>query len=65
MTHKPVIERLADLMEENGWFGLAYLAAALEAPEASVSARLRDLRKAGYVVDRIYVKGGGYAYRIA
>ena len=43
------------LMQDGHWRTLREIADAVEAPEASVSARLRDLRKARfgrYVVDR-------------
>ena len=50
-----------------GWFTLAEMANMTGAPEASVSARLRDLRKAkfgGYTVERKYVERGLWAYRV-
>ena len=49
------------------WWTLAHLAETTGYPEASVSARLRDLRKAkfgGYNVERKYVERGIWAYRV-
>ena len=49
------------------WFTLREIAFSLNYPEASVSARLRDLRKAkfgGYNVERKYVERGIWAYRV-
>jgi hypothetical protein len=39
------LKRVHDVMADGAWRTLAQLAAAVAAPEASVSARLRDLRK--------------------
>jgi len=49
------------------WWTLKELAQATGYPEASVSARLRDLRKpkfGGYTVERKYVERGLWAYRV-
>jgi len=49
------------------WWTLAALAGTTRYPEASVSARLRDLRKpkfGGYTVERKYVERGLWAYRV-
>ena len=35
-------------LQQGGWFTLGELAARVQAPEASVSARLRDLRKSRF-----------------
>jgi DNA-binding IclR family transcriptional regulator len=51
-----------------GWWTLGELARATGYPEASVSARLRDLRKArfgGYTVERKYVSKGLWAYKVS
>ena len=53
------------LMKDGQWRTLAEIAAATEHPEASVSARLRDFRKVGYVVDRQHVERGLWRYRLA
>ena len=49
------------------WWTLRDIATWTGYPEASVSARLRDLRKAkfgGYNVERKYVERGIWAYRV-
>jgi hypothetical protein len=46
------------------WVTLRALADACGAPEASVSARLRDLRRAGFQVERQYVARGLHKYRV-
>jgi uncharacterized membrane protein len=49
------------------WWTLAELARATGYPEASISARLRDLRKpkfGGYTVERQYVERGLFRYRV-
>lgn len=47
------------------WWTLRALSAAVDAPEASVSARLRDCRKLGYPVPRRRKDGGGtWEYRL-
>lgn len=54
-------------LDNPGWFTLKEMAYMAGAPEASVSARLRDLRKAkfgGYSVERKYVERGLWAYRV-
>lgn len=54
------------LMSDGGWRTLADISQAVNAPEASVSARLRDLRREGYVVDRhrLPQKNGLHSYRL-
>ena len=52
------------LMQDSNWRTLAEIAAATDHPEASVSARLRDLRKVGYQVQRDYVSKGLWRYRV-
>jgi len=56
-------------MFDGAWHTLADIAAAVDAPEASVSARLRDFRKdkfGGYVVERQRIPNGNglHIYRI-
>ena len=58
------------VMADGRWHTLAEVAAMVRAPEASVSARLRDLRKPRYgafAVDRRRVEPGAglYEYRLA
>lgn len=54
-------------MQERRWWTLRELAAETGYPEASISARLRDLRKVkfgGFIVDRERVGGGLWRYRM-
>jgi hypothetical protein len=55
-------------MSDGLYHTLTYLATRIGAPEASVSARLRDLRKprfGAYIIERKPHLFGGYAYRMA
>jgi len=55
-------------MSDNEWHTLLYLTTFTGAPEASVSARLRDLRKekfGGHVIERRHVYQGLWEYRMA
>lgn len=55
------------IMSDGNWRTLADLAREANAPEASVSARLRDLRKArfgGYQVNREFVRRGLFRYQL-
>lgn len=59
--------RVLMLMRDGEWHTLPEIAAKTDDPPASVSARLRDLRKTrfgGHVVERIYVERGLFAYRL-
>lgn len=50
------------------WWSLEELEVALGYPQASISARLRDLRKAkfgGFEIARKYMARGQWAYRLA
>jgi len=52
------------------WFTLAKLSLLAEAPEASVSARLRDLKREGkesgeFTIERRYVRKGLWEYRVS
>lgn len=61
-------ERVRDLMLDSKWRTLSDIAEATGSPEASVSARLRDLRKpkfGAYLVERRYVRRGLFEYRLA
>jgi hypothetical protein len=56
-----------DLMQDGKWRTLADIAARTKEPEASISARLRDLRKernGSYRVEREYLAGGIWQYRV-
>ena len=57
-----------DLMIDGRWRTLAVISERTCEPEASVSARLRDLRKArfgSHTVERRYVANGIWEYRVA
>ena len=59
--------RVLALMKDGQWRTLSEIAEETNDPEASVSARLRDLRKikfGGYVVQRQYVERGLFRYRL-
>ncbi len=63
------LQLVRDLMADGRWRTLGEIAAAVGCPEASVSARLRDLRKekfGGHQVDRERVPGqnGLWRYRL-
>lgn len=62
------LERVARVMGSGRWMTLRALSEAAAAPEASVSARLRDMRKprfGGHTVERRRVDGGGeWEYRL-
>jgi hypothetical protein len=54
-------------MLPGGWWTLPQLAAATGYPEASISARIRDLRKpkfGGHTVERRHVSKGLWEYRL-
>lgn len=56
-----------DLMRDGEWRTLAAIATIVDEPEASVSARLRDLRKPRFgehVVERRYVGNGLWEYKL-
>lgn len=59
--------RVAHVMKDGKWHTLAEVAKVTEDPEASVSARIRDLRKlkfGGHSVNRERVVGGKFKYRL-
>ena len=62
----PQMRRVHDFVIGLGWFTLAEIARGTKAPEASVSARLRDLRALGFTVDREPVPDcpGLHRYRV-
>jgi biotin operon repressor len=57
-------ERVKSLMLDGKWRTLRQIATACNGSEPSVSARLRDLRREGYTVERERVAGGLFAYRV-
>lgn len=55
------------VMSDGQWRTLAGIAAETNAPEASISARLRDLRKprfGGHTVNREYIRRGLFQYQL-
>lgn len=62
------MKAVRDLMlSDGGWRSLTHIAEWIGYPEASVSARLRDLRKTkfgAYNVERRYVANGLWEYRV-
>jgi hypothetical protein len=61
------LRRVRDLMLDGTARSLAEISAAVSAPEASVSARLRDLRRpecGGYLVERENLGGGRFTYKV-
>ena len=57
------LELVERVMRDGEWRTLSQLAGLTDCPEASVSARLRDLRKIGYEVERRHIKNGLHTYR--
>lgn len=61
------LNKVFNYMNDHGWHSLDEIAQAVGCPQASVSARLRDLRKSkfgGYTIDRTYIDNGLYHYRL-
>lgn len=61
------LDRVRNLMSDGLWRSLSEIAAATGDGEASVSARLRDMRKSkhgGHTVDRRRFDGGLWKYRM-
>lgn len=61
------MKRVFDVMSDGQWRVLKHIADVAKAPEASVSARLRDLRKpkfGGYTIERDNLGNGLWAYRM-
>jgi hypothetical protein len=59
--------RILALMKDGRWRSLATIAQVSGDPEASISARLRDLRKerfGSHAVERRYIARGLYEYRL-
>ncbi len=59
--------KVRNLMSDGEWRTLRHIANEVGAPEASVSARLRDLRKprfGGYTVERVRAPRGLHFYRL-
>jgi hypothetical protein len=61
------LHRVAMVMRDGQWRTLNSISARTNDPPASVSARLRDLRKekfGGHQVDRRYLRRGLFEYRV-
>jgi len=61
------LDRVTSLMRDGRWRTLGEIAQSVEGSEPAVSARLRDLRKprfGGWTVERRYVAGGLWEYRV-
>ena len=61
------LDRVTHLMRDGRWRTLGEIANAVEGSEPAVSARLRDLRKprfGAWTVERRYVAGGLWEYRV-
>lgn len=61
------LDRVREWALRQEWFTLAGAHEALGYPEASISARLRDLRKqrfGAYMVSRVYRDNGLFEYRV-
>lgn len=59
--------RVLAFMQDGKWHTLSEIAVHTRDPEASVSARLRDLRKpqfGSHVIEREYVERGLFRYRL-
>lgn len=61
------LERVFNLMQDNQWRTLSQIADETGGSEASISARLRDLRKGqygGHQIERERLDGGLFRYRL-
>jgi hypothetical protein len=56
--------RVRDLMRDGVWRTLEGISAATGDPQASISARLRDMRRNGFTVERRYIANGLWEYRM-
>lgn len=57
-------QRVFNLMRDGNWRTLAQISFVTQDPEASVSARLRDLDRLGFTKERKYVSRGLWSYRL-
>lgn len=61
------LRRVREFMADGAWRTLEQIAVATNSPPASVSARLRDMRKprfGGHLVERRYLRRGLFEYRL-
>lgn len=56
--------RVKAVMDSGEWQTLSSISAITGDPEASISARLRSIRKAGFQIDREFVSKGLWRYRM-
>jgi hypothetical protein len=59
------LDKVRHWMKGGSWWTLEGLHVATGAPQASVSARIRDLRREGLTIERRYVERGLWEYRVA
>jgi hypothetical protein len=57
-------QRVFNLMRDGNWRTLAQISFVTHDPEASVSARLRDLKRFGFGYDKKYISRGLWSYRL-
>ncbi len=57
-------QRVLDILLDGSWITLGCLSVLANAPEASCSARIRQLRSEGFVIEREYVERGLWRYRL-
>ena len=57
--------RVFAFVKDGLWHTLAEISAATGDPQASVSARLRSIRKSGHTVERRHVINGLHEYRVS
>ena len=57
--------RVLAFMRRGAWHTLSEISRRTGDPESSVSARLRQLRKEGFTIQRRYVSRGLHEYRLA
>lgn len=61
------MQAVYEVLRDGGWHTLSELSERTGYPEASISARMRDLRKAkfgGHRIERDYVANGLFRYRM-
>ena len=58
------LHRVNELMSDGAWRSLSSIREVVGGGEASISARLRDLRKSGKTVERRHVRNGLWEYRV-
>lgn len=58
------LQRVHDFVVGRGWTTLGEISKNTNSPQASVSARLRDLRHMGFLVETEFVAKGLHKYRV-